>query len=107
MNPPSPRVFLVDLHYVVPLEAIDALGPSHAAYLERGYAEGVFLLSGRKNPRTGGIIIAYDTSREAIESRVATDPFVTEGGAQVSITEVWPTMSAPIDLRELIGTIGS
>ncbi|WP_323916952.1 YciI family protein [Aeromonas caviae] len=47
-------MFVVTLTYVKPLAEIDALIPAHIAWLERQYAAGHFLASGRRVPRIGG-----------------------------------------------------
>jgi uncharacterized protein YciI len=101
MTEHSIRLFIIDLHYVASLDRIDSLIPGHLDYLERGYADGVFLTSGRKAPRTGGIILATDVSRDALERRLVTDPFVSEGAAEVSITEVQPSRVSP-DVETLL-----
>jgi hypothetical protein len=51
-------MFVIELTYKVPLTQIDAMMKEHVAFLDRHYAAGTFLLSGRKLPRDGGIIIA-------------------------------------------------
>jgi uncharacterized protein YciI len=56
-------------------------------FLKKYYAAGHFLISGRKIPRDGGIIIATAESRDAIAAIVAEDPFVARGLAEVRIIE--------------------
>jgi len=51
-------MFLVHVTYVKPLEVIDELLPAHRKFLEANYQAGLFLLSGPREPRTGGIILA-------------------------------------------------
>ena len=51
-------MFVVDLHYVVSLDRVDSVIPDHVEFLKRNYASGAFIASGRKAPRTGGIIIS-------------------------------------------------
>lgn len=45
------------------------------------------VVSGRKIPRDGGIILAVGANRRTIEAIVAEDPFVTHGLADVRILE--------------------
>src|SRR6185295_833745 len=59
--------FVVSLHYVAPLSAIDAAMRSHVAFLEQQRKAGIFIAWGRKVPRTGGIILACGESRAVIE----------------------------------------
>lgn len=61
-------MFILELTYTAPLGRIDALLSEHVAWLERGYADGAFLASGRKNPRDGGVIIR---DRDALGGRGA------------------------------------
>jgi uncharacterized protein YciI len=92
---------VIDLCYVAPLKIIDALVPRHLAYPEKGHANGVFLLSGRMNPRTDGVILASDASREDVDGRAATDPFLTEKAARPTISEIRPSLSAEVNLGAL------
>ena len=55
--------------------------------LKKHYASGNFLVSGRKIPRDGGIILAVGTSREQIEAIIREDPFHARGLAEFRIIE--------------------
>jgi uncharacterized protein YciI len=79
-------MFLIELTYKVPLTRIDARMKAHVAFLEKHYAAGHFLVSGRKVPREGGIILAMGT-RERIQTIVEDDPFVKEKLADFRIVE--------------------
>ena len=59
------------------------------------YQAGTFLLSGRKEPRDGGVILANAVSVQALESALAQDPFHIHGVASYQIIEFLPTMAAP------------
>jgi uncharacterized protein YciI len=85
-------MFIVSLSYIAALEAIDARLAEHAEWLKAGYAAGVFLASGRKVPRNGGVILARG-ERAALEARLAADPFALAGLARYEITEFIPTMT--------------
>jgi uncharacterized protein YciI len=87
-------MFIVSLTYTAPLEQVDAQLAAHRDFLEKQYARGVFLMSGRKVPRDGGIIIARADSRAAVEDLVRQDPFHQAGVARYDITEFVPTMTA-------------
>jgi uncharacterized protein YciI len=93
MDDPATRLFVIDLTYVVDLDQIDAQIPDHVRYLDRGYEDGVFVMSGRKHPRTGGVILAQDVSREAIIARAQQDPFIEMGLASMTVTEFHPNRS--------------
>jgi len=85
------ELFIIDIEYIKPIEVIEALIKDHMAWLDRGYADGIFLASGRKDPRTGGIIIATGAKREDIEKRASDDPFVVNGAAKTTITRFLPS----------------
>jgi uncharacterized protein YciI len=82
-----PAMFVIELLYKVPLEDIDAHMAAHVRFLDKYYASGHFLVSGRKIPRDGGIILAVGANRRTIEAIVGEDPFVTHGLADVRIIE--------------------
>ncbi|WP_292897058.1 MULTISPECIES: YciI family protein [unclassified Nitratireductor] len=79
-------MFVVSLRYVVPVEQVEPHMEGHMAWLEEHYASGMFMASGRKVPRTGGVILARG-ERERIEACVAQDPFVANGLAEAEIIE--------------------
>jgi len=80
-------MFVIDLSYKVDLGEIDANMRAHVAFLKKYYAAGRFLVSGRKVPRDGGIILAVGESREQIEAIVREDPFVARGLADFRVIE--------------------
>lgn len=80
-------MFLIELSYKVDLAEIDAHMRSHVAFLKKYYAAGNFLVSGRKIPRDGGIILALGESREHIEQIIREDPFHRHGLADFRIVE--------------------
>jgi len=86
-------MYIVNLTYVVALEAVDVLLAEHVAYLKEQYAKGVFLASGRKVPRTGGIILAQSDSMETLNAVLDLDPFKKNGVAEYSVIEFVPTMT--------------
>jgi len=80
-------MFIIELIYKVDLARIDKHMAAHVKFLKKYYAAGHFLISGRKIPRDGGIIIAIGESRERIEAIAAEDPFVTHGLADARVIE--------------------
>ena len=80
-------MFLIELTYKVPLDRIDAHMTAHVAFLEKHYAAGHFLVSGRKIPRDGGVILAMGSTRDQIQAIVEEDPFFREGLADFRIVE--------------------
>lgn len=80
-------MFIIELTYNAPLDEIDAHMKDHVAFLERGYASGRFLISGRKIPREGGIIVAMGHDRSEVEALIAEDPFIAQGLAEARVIE--------------------
>jgi uncharacterized protein YciI len=80
-------MFIIELIYKAPLAEIDASMPAHVKFLKKYYAAGHFLVSGRKIPRDGGIILAVGESRTQIEAIIREDPFVTGDLADFRIVE--------------------
>ena len=88
-------MFVIELEYVADLAEIDAHMAAHVAFLKKHYAAGDFLVSGRKIPRDGGIIIAVGDSREQIQTIIEDDPFHKHGLARFRIIEFRPSQRAP------------
>src|SRR5712671_1849049 len=80
-------MFVIELTYTVDLTEIDAHMAAHVAFLKKYYASGNFLVSGRKIPRDGGIILAVGKSRQQIQAIIQEDPFCKGGLADVRIIE--------------------
>ena len=80
-------MIVVSLTYVKSTEEADRHMADHLAWLKRGYAEHGFLASGRKVPRTGGVILARGPRAE-IEAFIESDPFRRHGIADFAITEI-------------------
>jgi len=80
-------MFVIELVYKADLSQIDAHMKAHVAFLKKYYAAGNFLVSGRKIPRDGGIILAVGKSKEQLETIVKEDPFYQQGLADFRIIE--------------------
>ena len=80
-------MFIIELIYKVDLAEIDGHMKAHVAFLKKHYASGHFLVSGRKIPREGGIILAAGKSREEIEAIAREDPFCANGLAEFRVIE--------------------
>ncbi len=62
----------------------------HKAWIDRGFHDGVFLVTGSLQPKLGGAIMAHNTSLPDLEARVGEDPFVAENIATAEIYEITP-----------------
>jgi uncharacterized protein YciI len=94
-------VFVLLLTYVKPLAEVDALMRRHMAWLDEHYAAGRFLVSGRRIPRTGGVILARGDDRGEIEAIAAGYPFVAGGVATCEVIQFRASQRAP-DLEGLV-----
>jgi len=63
----------------------------HNEWIQRGFADGVFLLVGSLRPNSGGGIVAHNTSLADLEGRVNADPFVAENVVSAEILEIAPS----------------
>jgi len=80
-------MFVVELTYKVPMDQIDAHMTAHVRFLKKYYASGNFVVSGRKIPRDGGIILAVGKDREQVENLIKEDPFYKFGLADFRVIE--------------------
>lgn len=85
-------MFIVSLTYKSDLEEVDERLDDHVAYLKQEYANGNFIASGRKIPRTGGVILSCVKSRDELELILKKDPFNKAGIAEYDITEFIPNL---------------
>ncbi len=88
-------MFVVSSSYVKPLTEVDEHITAHQAFLDKYYQAGKFICSGRKSPRTGGLILANAKDRDEIQQIMAEDPFSVHQIAVYEIIEFSPTKFAP------------
>jgi uncharacterized protein YciI len=67
---------------------------AHVDWLEIGFDQGVFLLAGRRNPRTGGVILARGPA-DRVTAVAKSDPFVTSGVASFEVVPFNASFAAP------------
>ena len=60
-------MFIINLTYKTELDKIDQYLNDHIEFLNEHYKIGCFLASGRKVPRTGGIILARAKNKSELE----------------------------------------
>jgi uncharacterized protein YciI len=92
-------MLIISLNYVAPLDQLDAHMAEHMTFLRRYYKENVFVVSGRKVPRTGGVILALGKSKEEIEAIMNQDPFCKLKLAEFTVTEFQASQVHP-ELKE-------
>ncbi|WP_429237056.1 YciI family protein [Aeromonas salmonicida] len=87
-------MFVVSLTYIVDVEDVEKHLAAHVEYLDKQYAAGHFLASGRKVPRIGGIILACVKNRAILDELLAEDPFMLNRVASYDIIEFVPTKTS-------------
>src|SRR5436309_1428841 len=97
-------MFVIELIYKADLAEIDAHMAAHVVFLKKYYAAGNFLISGRKIPRDGGIIVAVGESRQQIERIIKQDPFYERGLADFRIIEFRANQRADDIQKRIEGT---
>lgn len=83
-------MFIVTLTFAANRAAAPEHMDAHNAWLKEGFDDGVFLLAGSLKPALGGGILAHNVAREALEARVARDPFVAQNVVSAEILELAP-----------------
>ena len=92
---------IINLNYIVPLKQLDASMAEHMKFLRKYYQKNVFVASGRKVPRTGGIILALAKSKEEVEQIMSEDPFCIRKLAEFTVVEFMTSQAHP-DLKKLL-----
>jgi len=87
-------MFTVNLTYTVELEKVDQLLEEHVVFLNQQYELGNFIASGRKVPRTGGIILSAIEDKAELERIIAEDPFKKHELAHYELIEFIPSKTS-------------
>jgi len=87
-------MFIIALTYKKEMQEIERFLDEHIKFLDEQYSQNRFIFSGRKNPRTGGVILAHNATRAEVEELIKLDPFYQHALADYEITEVIPTKYA-------------
>ncbi len=94
-------MFVVILTYRGDISSIDPHIDAHMNWLERYYEAGIFLFSGRRQPRIGGVIIAHDVDRYRLDDILQEDPFKIHAIADYQVIEFKATRTHA-DLNDFI-----
>jgi uncharacterized protein YciI len=94
-------MFVIELVYRADLGEIDAHMAAHVKFLKKYYKAGNFLVSGRKIPRDGGIIVAVGESLAEIEHIIQEDPFYKHRLADFRVIQFRASQRAD-DIQERI-----
>lgn len=63
----------------------------HIKFLNKYYTINKFICSGRKNPRTGGVILCNAKNMEEVNEIISEDPFNKNSIANYDVVEFQPT----------------
>jgi uncharacterized protein YciI len=90
--------FLLQGEHIVPFaERAPELIAAHRQFLQQGYEEGRFLLSGPSIPPSGGILLARAETLEELNRFLADEPYCKAKVMRFSkITEFEPVQHQPI-----------
>ena len=84
-------MYIVSLNYIKEVSEVEKHLEEHIKFLEKYYEMEKFICSGRKNPRTGGVILLNAESLSEVEKIILEDPFNINEIAEYEITEFFPT----------------
>jgi uncharacterized protein YciI len=94
-------MFIIDLNYIAPLEKLDEHMNEHVRFLRKYYSMNKFVASGRKVPRTGGIILCLAKTKEEVDRIMSEDTFITGKLAEYKVTEFLTSQFHP-ELKGLL-----
>lgn len=84
-------MYIINLTYKTELRNVDQFLDEHIEFLNKQYELGNFLASGRKVPRTGGIIISKVENKGELEKIIEKDPFKINELADYELIEFIPS----------------
>jgi uncharacterized protein YciI len=87
-------MFIINITYEAPLEKIDSYLVEHVRFLNEQYELGNFLASGRKIPRSGGIILSNVKVKSDLEKIIERDPFHKNELADYDLIEFVPSKTS-------------
>jgi uncharacterized protein YciI len=93
-------MIIIELTYKASLDQVEQYLQAHRDFLDRYYKEKIFIASGAKEPRTGGIILAMSDKKD-IQAIIEEDHFYRSGIADYNVIEFNPSKMAE-DFKALI-----
>ncbi|WP_303316415.1 YciI family protein [Flavivirga abyssicola] len=94
-------MFIINLTYKTELEKVDQHLNEHIEFLNEQYELRNFIASGRKIPRTGGIILSKVENKSELEKIIEKDPFKINELADYQLIEFIPSKTCE-ELKFLI-----
>ncbi len=83
-------MLVIELTYKKSLEEVNILLEEHKSFLDKCYSEGLFIASGPKNPRDGGVIVTL-SDKEIMTRLIQEDRFYKHNIADYKFIEFEPT----------------
>ena len=90
------QTFIINLQFTQSFETFGDLVPAHRAFLQEGYDRGLLLMSGPKQDKTGGIIVARAESEQLLREQMNRDPCLTHGLAHHELIPFSAVKIAPL-----------
>lgn len=88
-------MFLILITYTQPLAAVQQVLEAHRAYLRDAPEAAQILMTGRKRPATGGVILLRAADRAAADAFVQRDPYFSAGVAAFEVIEFDVAQAVP------------
>ena len=89
-------MFVISLTYTAPVDEVDTHSAEHLEWVAAQKAAGVFLTSGRRIPRTGGVLLSPSSlGPQRLAEILTQDPFSVHGVATYEVVEFTPGSTAP------------
>ncbi|PWJ39958.1 YciI family protein [Sediminitomix flava] len=94
-------MIIIELTYKVAVEMADKYMSEHLEFINKQYELGNFIASGKKEPRTGGIILSNMESQSDLEKIMDEDPFKIHDITEFKFTKFIPSRTSE-DFKFLI-----
>ena len=83
-------MFIILVNYKVSIAEIEKNLVPHVEFLKKQYKLGNFMASGRRVPRTGGVILSNMKDKTELEAVLNNDPFKQNNLADFEVIEFIP-----------------
>ena len=90
------QTFLVELNFLKPFASFGDVVPRHRSFLQTGYDSGMLLMSGPREDKTGGIVIARAPDLPTLQSFFELDPYKLNGLAEHKFVAFTAAKRAPL-----------
>ncbi|MFF2140027.1 YciI family protein [Streptomyces sp. NPDC058193] len=99
-------MFLLLNTYTVPTKAIDEALPRHRRWVEHHFAENHFIFGGRREPRTGGFVIAASDDEAEVRGYLEDEPLFAEGLVTWEIVGLVAQLAVDRPLSDALNALG-